>query len=334
VRALISTTVGGPESLSIGTLPDVHPAVGELDVRVLACGLNFPDFLMIRDEYQERVERPFAPGSEIAGVIERVGDKVTGWKPGDRIVAVVRHGGLAERAIVPASAAFALPTDNSAIEGAGLLLTYATAYHALVDRGRLKQGQSLLVLGAAGGVGLAAIQIGKALGAEVIAAVSNSHKADAASAAGADHVIIYPADLLDRGASKELAGQFKTALQDQGADVVFDPVGGDYCEPALRCMAWAGRYLVVGFAGGIPRVPLNLLLLKGCDLRGVFWGSFADQDPELNRRNVEKLFGWWRKGVIRPRIDRVWPLEQGGEAIAWLAARRAIGKVVVQVSDS
>ncbi len=329
MKALVSTTPGGPDTLQLLDIPIGEPGKGELRVRVEACGINYPDVLIIEDLYQFKPQRPFAPGSEIAGTIEAVGEGVEGWRPGDRIMAVIGHGGLAEQVIVPAVRAVRLPEGRDPAEGAALLMTYATSYHALVDRGQLKAGETLLVLGAAGGVGLAAIEIGKALGATVVAAVSDEEKAAAARAAGADRTMIYGRAPFDKPASKALAEAFKAAVGRDGAHVIYDPVGGDYAEPALRSIAWEGRYLVVGFPAGIPKLPLNLTLLKACDVRGVFWGAFAMRAPDREAGNVAQLLAWWEEGKIHPRIDRRWPLAQGGDAIAWLAGRRAIGKVIV-----
>ncbi len=332
MKALLSRAPGGPETLELGELPDRAPAPGELRVRVLACGINYPDVLIIEDKYQFKPARPFAPGSEIAGVVEAVGDGVQGWAPGDRMLAVIGHGGLAESVHVPAQRAVPLPDGRDPVAGAALLMTYATTIHALVDRGNLQAGETLLVLGAAGGVGLAAIEIGKALGATVVAAVSSEEKAEAAKAAGADRTLVYGRAPFDKDASKQLADAFKQAVGKDGAHVIYDPVGGDYAEPALRSIAWEGRYLVVGFPAGIPKLPLNLTLLKSCDVRGVFWGAFAMREPVRDRANVEQLMAWWAKGKINPRIDRTYPLAEGGEAIARLAARAVIGKVVVTVA--
>ena len=331
MKALVSTAVGGPETLSLLDLPVPAPAAHELGVRVLACGINYPDVLIIEDKYQFKPQRPFAPGSEISGVVEAVGADVQGWAVGDRLIAVTGHGGLAEQMVLEAERAFKLPDGRDPAEGAALLMTYATTIHALIDRGTLRPGETLLVLGAAGGVGLAAIEIGKALGARVVAAVSSEEKAAAAREAGADATLIYGRAPFTPEQSKALAQAFKEAVGEGGADVIYDPVGGDYCEPALRSIAWEGRYLVVGFPAGIPKLPLNLTLLKSCDVRGVFWGAFARREPERNRANVAQLFDWWEKGQISPRIDRSWPLAEGGDAIQWLADRKAVGKVVVTV---
>ena len=331
MKALLSKAPGGPETLEIAELPDPAPAPGQVVVAVRACSINYPDVLIIEDRYQFKPPRPFAPGGEIAGVVEAVGEGVAGWTPGDRVIAVIGHGGLAEKVAVPAAQLHRLPQGRDFAEGAALLLTYATTIHALADRGRLAEGQTLLVLGAAGGVGLAAVELGKAMGARVIGAVSSEVKAAAVRAAGADEVIVYPRGPFDRDGSKALAEQFKAAVGPKGADVIYDPVGGDYAEPALRSIAWEGRYLVVGFPSGIPRLPLNLTLLKSCDVCGVFWGAFAARDPKANAAHVERLFALWAEGRIAPRVTQRFPLEQGGEAIAALTTREAIGKVVVEL---
>ncbi|HET9509565.1 MAG TPA: NADPH:quinone oxidoreductase family protein [Sphingomonas sp.] len=332
MKALLSEAIGGPETLKLSDLPEPSAAAGQVVVAVKACAINYPDVLIIEDRYQFKPQRPFAPGGEIAGVIDSVGEGVTGWAVGDRVVAVIGHGGLAEQVVVPAGALYRLPEGRAFAEGAALLLTYATTIHALLDRGRLQAGQSLLVLGAAGGVGLAAIELGKAYGARVVAAVSSEEKAAAARAAGADETIVYGRAPFDKDQSKALAEHFKAAGGRQGFDVIFDPVGGDYAEPALRSIAWEGRYLVVGFPAGIPKLPLNLTLLKSCDVCGVFWGAFAARDPQANAAHVATLFELWAAGKISPRVTERFAFPDGGQAIAKMAARGAIGKLVVDVA--
>jgi NADPH:quinone reductase-like Zn-dependent oxidoreductase len=329
MKALLSTAPGGPETLQLTELPSPSPAVGQLLVRVKACAINYPDVLIIEDKYQFKPPRPFAPGGEIAGVVEEVGEGVSGWSAGDRVIAMIGHGGLSEKVLVDAERALPLPPERSFEEGSALILTYATSIHALLDRGRLADGQTLLVLGAAGGVGLAAVELGKAFGARVVAAVSSEEKAEAARVAGADAVLVYPRGPFDKEQSKALAQQFKDAVGGEGAHVVYDPVGGDYAEPALRSIAWEGRYLVVGFPAGIPKLPLNLTLLKSCDVCGVFWGAFAARDPKANADHIRTLFRLWNEGRIAPKVSRTWPLGEAGEAIAHMAARKAIGKLVV-----
>lgn len=329
MRTLLSVAPGGPETLRIEEVPDPVPGTGDLLVRVRACSINYPDALIIEDKYQLKPPRPFAPGSEIAGEVIGLGEGVVDWAPGDRVIAALGYGGLAEKALVPAARAFRLPPERSFEEGSALLLTYATATHALADRGRLEAGQTLLVLGGGGGVGIAAVEIGKAMGACVIAAASSEEKAAAARAAGADQTLVYPAGPFDRDGLKQLSQLFKEAVGSAGADVIFDPVGGDYSEAALRSIAWEGRFLVVGFPAGIARLPLNLTLLKSCDVCGVFWGAFAAREPARNAAHVEQLFRWWAQGRISPKISARFPLERAGEAIAALAERRAVGKLVV-----
>jgi NADPH:quinone reductase-like Zn-dependent oxidoreductase len=329
MKALLSRTPGGPETLELTDLPDPEPGPGQLLVRVKACAINYPDVLIIEDKYQFKPPRPFAPGGEIAGIVDAVGEGVSGWSAGDRLIAMIGHGGLAGKVVVQAATALPLPEGRSFEEGSALILTYATSIHALLDRGGLKSGETLLVLGAAGGVGLAAVELGKAYGARVVAAVSSEEKAEVARAAGADATMVYPQGPFDKDGSKALAGQFKDAVGGAGADVIYDPVGGDYAEPALRAIAWEGRYLVVGFPAGIPKLPLNLTLLKSCDIRGVFWGAFAARDPQANAAHIRTLFRLWDEGRIAPKVSATWPLDRGGEAIAHMAARKAVGKLVV-----
>jgi NADPH2:quinone reductase len=329
MKALLSREPGGPDTLELVEMADPVPGAGQLLVRVKACAINYPDVLMIEDKYQFKPPRPFAPGGEIAGIVERVGEDVTGWAEGDRLIAMLGHGGLADKVLVPAATALSLPANRSFDEGSALILTYATSIHALLDRGRLREGETLLVLGAAGGVGLAAVELGKAYGARVIAAVSSGEKAEAARAAGADDAIVYPRGPFDKDGVRALAQQFKAAVGPNGADLIYDPVGGDYTEAALRAIGWEGRLLVVGFPAGIPRLPLNLTLLKSCDVRGVFWGAFAAREPKANAAHIQALFRLWDEGKIAPNVSRIWPLERGAEAIAHMAARQAVGKLVV-----
>ncbi|HVQ10164.1 MAG TPA: NADPH:quinone oxidoreductase family protein [Allosphingosinicella sp.] len=329
MKALLSRAPGGPETLELAELPDPVAGPGQLLVDVKACAINYPDVLIIEDKYQFRPERPFAPGGEIAGTVAAVGEGVSGWSAGDRVIAMLGHGGLAEKLVIPAAMAVPLPEGRSFEEGSALILTYATTIHALLDRGRLKEGETLLVLGAAGGVGLAAVELGKAYGARVIAAVSSEEKAAAARQAGADEATVYPRGPFDKEGAKALSQLFKAAVGPNGADLIYDPVGGDYTEAALRAIAWEGRLLVIGFPAGIPKLPLNLTLLKSCDVRGVFWGAFAGRDPKANAAHIRTLFRLWDAGKIAPRVSRTWPLAQGGEAIAHIAARQAVGKLVV-----
>ncbi|OJU15387.1 MAG: NADPH:quinone oxidoreductase [Sphingomonas sp. 66-10] len=330
---MLSTAIGGPETLTIGELPEPTPKPGEVVVAVKACAVNYPDVLVIEDKYQFKPPRPFAPGGEASGVVISVGEGVSAFKPGDRVMGNSGMGAMAERVAFREAALYPLPAERSFEEGASMLLTYGTTIHALVDRGHIKAGDSLLVLGAAGGVGLAAVELGKALGARVVGAVSSEEKAQAVRDAGADDVLIYGRGPFSKEESKALADAFKAKAGPDGFNLVYDAVGGDYAEPALRSIAWEGRYLVIGFPAGIPRLPLNLTLLKSCDVCGVFWGAFAARDPQANRANIARLFELWAAGKIAPKVTGVFPLEQGGEAIARLGRRDAIGKLVVRVAE-
>ena len=332
MKALLSKDVGGPETLVLEDVAEPTPGPGQILVAIKACSVNYPDVLIIEDKYQFKPSRPFSPGSEVSGVVEAVGEGVTAFKPGDRVLgATGSSGGMAEKTVLNAATAYPLPEERSFAEGAALILTYGTSIHALVDRGHLKAGETLLVLGAAGGVGLAAVELGVAYGARVVAAVSSEEKAAAARAAGAHDVVIYGRAPFDKEQSKALADAFKKAVGPNGADVIYDAVGGDYADPAIRCIAWEGRYLVVGFPAGIPRLPLNLTLLKSCDVCGVFWGAFTMRDPDANRAHIAELFRLWKDGKISPRVTETFPLAQGGDAIAKMARREAIGKLVVTV---
>lgn len=333
MKALLSREVGGPETLTIGELPDPVAKPGEVVVAIKACALNYPDVIIIEDKYQFKPPRPFAPGGEIAGVVESVGEGVTALKPGDRVLGMTGWNGMAEKIAVEQRRLFPLPEGKSFEQGASLLMTYGTSIHALLDRGHLKAGDTLLILGAAGGIGLSAIELGKAFGARVVAAVSSEEKAAAAKTAGADETVVYGRAPFDKDQSKTLAEQFKAAVGPEGAQVIYDPVGGDYAEPALRSIGWEGRYLVVGFPAGIPKLPLNLTLLKSCDVCGVFWGAFAARDPKANAAHVEHLFRLWDEGKINPHVSETFALEDGGKAIARLAGRSAIGKLVVKIAD-
>lgn len=331
MKALRTHAAGGPETLTLDDLPDPVPGKGEVLVRVHACSINFPDTLMIRDLYQFRPERPYAPGSELAGTIEALGEGVSGWSVGDRVIAMIGNGGLAEKVVAPVSRLFGLPEGVDFATGASLLMTYGTTIHGLKDRGHIKAGDTVLVLGAAGGVGLSAVELAKAFGARVIAAVSNEEKAQVAREAGADDVVIYGRAPFDKAQSKALAEQFKAACGPNGADIVYDIVGGDYSEPALRAIAWEGRLLVVGFPAGIAKLPLNLTLLKSCDVCGVFWGAWTAREPAAFKAEVDELFALLKAGKINPRISQRFTLDQGRDAIATLENRQAMGKVVVEM---
>ena len=322
MKALVCKAWGLPETLVVEDFPDPVAGPGQAVVRVHAAGVNFPDALIIQNKYQFTPTLPFVPGSECAGVVESVGDGVGQVKPGDRVIALVGSGAFAEKVPVAAAALTLLPAGVDFAIGAAFLLAYGTAYHALADRGALRQGETLLVLGASGGVGLAAIEIGKALGARVIAAASTEEKRRICREHGADEAIDYTAADLKSTLAALTAGQ--------GVDVVFDPVGGAFTEAALRNCAWRGRHLVIGFANGdIPRVPANLLLLKGCSLVGVFWGRYVKSEPAAWARDLATLFQWLREGRLRPYIAGRYSLERGAEALSALLARRASGKLVI-----
>jgi NADPH2:quinone reductase len=331
MKALLSKAPGGPETLVLEEVADPAPRAREVLIRVAACGVNFPDSLVIEDKYQIRPPRPFAPGGEVAGVIETVGAEVSRFRVGQRVVALPGSGGMAEKIAVNEARVAPIPDAMPFDEAAALLFTYGTTYHALKDRAHLEPGQSLLVLGAAGGVGSAAVELGKAMGARVIAAASTPDKVDLAKSWGADSGVVYPSGPFDKDGSRKLADLFKSACGESGADVIYDSVGGDYSEAALRAIAWEGRFLVVGFPAGIARIPLNLALLKGCDIVGVFWGDFARRDPAANAANNAELIELYAQGKIKPRVSAHFPLARGGEAIALLAGRGALGKVVVTV---
>ena len=333
MRALLSKAPGGPDTLEIGELPDPVAKPGEVIVAVKACAINYPDVLVIEDKYQFKPTRPFAPGGEVSGVVESVGEGVTEWKPGDRVMGNTGMGGLVEKLAMKADNIYAVPDERSFEEGAAMLLTYGTTIHALVDRGHIAAGDTMLVLGAAGGVGLAAVELGKAFGARVIGAVSSEEKAKVVREAGADDVIVYGRAPFSKDESKALADAFKEKAGKDGYQLIYDAVGGDYAEPALRSIGWEGRYLVIGFPAGIPKIPLNLTLLKSCDVCGVFWGAYAAREPVKNRASIRHLFELWGEGKISPRVTEVFPFERGGDAIAKMASRGAIGKLVVRVAE-
>lgn len=329
MRIVLSEVAGGPETLVLREVPEPVAGSGEVVVAVHACSVNFPDALMVAGQYQFKPPRPFAPGLEVAGEIKSVGPDVTDLRPGDRVIALLSYGGMAERVATAAANCRRMPEGMSYAHGASFLATYGTAYHALEQRGCLRPGETLLVLGAGGGMGLACVELGRAMGARVIAAASSQEKVDLAMSLGASAGVIYPAAADDLESRKRLAGLFKEVAGDGGVDVVCDNVGGPYSEAALRSVAWGGRFLVIGFPAGIPAIPLNLPLLKGCQIVGVLYGLFAQKEPEANQANVERLMALYSAGKIRPHVSASYPLEQAGEAIAALVNRTAQGKVVV-----
>ncbi len=315
---------GPPESLVVEDVADPAPGDRQVVVDVKACAVNFPDVLIIQNLYQFKPPLPFSPGAEIAGVVSSVGSAVDGVQVGDRIFASTGWGGLAEKIAVDAGSLIPIPDGIDFAAASSFLYAYGTSHYALKDRGHLRPGETLVVLGAAGGVGLAAVELGALMGGMVIAAASSDEKLELCREYGASATINY--------ATEDLKLRIRELTGGAGADVVYDPVGGPYSEPALRSTAWDGRFLVIGFAAGdIPAIPLNLTLLKGCEIVGVFWGAFVGRDPEQHRRNVEELIGWWRTGRLRPHVSSTYPLERAGEAIRELADRKAKGKVVVTV---
>ena len=322
MRALLCKEFGPVPGLQVAEVPDPVAGDGQVLVRVEAAGLNYPDGLMVQGKYQVRPPLPFVPGMELAGVVDAVGKGVDAFAPGDPVMATTGTGAFAERCAVPVEQVLPRPASLPADVAAAALLTYGTTLHALEDRARLRPGETLLVLGAAGGVGIAAVQLGKAMGARVIAAASSDAKLQVCKANGADETINY--------ASEDLRTRIKAITQGRGVDVVYDPVGGPYSEPALRDMAWNGRYLVVGFAAGeIPKIPLNLALLKGCSIVGVFWGAFTRNEAERNRRNNDELMQLYLQGKVTPHIHATYPLERAAEALNEVLNKRVSGKVVL-----
>jgi len=325
MKAVLCKQFGPPESLVVEELPSPRAGAGEVVVTVKAASVNFPDVLIIQNKYQFKPPLPFSPGSELAGVVKEVGPGVTTVRPGDRVIAFTTYGAFAEEVKTEAARLLPLPAGMDFVAGAAFLLTYGTSEHALRDRGTLKSGETLLVLGAAGGVGLAAIEIGKALGARVIACASSEEKLAVCREHGADIGINYATD--------ELRERIKVVTEGRGVDVVYDAVGGPYSEPAFRSLAWRGRLLVVGFAAGeIPKLPLNLALLKGASVVGVFWGDFARREPKAFAESVSQLALWYGEGKLRPHVSQTMPLERAAEAIKLLASRQAKGKIVLTMA--
>jgi NADPH2:quinone reductase len=323
MKALVATRPSTPDDLTIADLPDPEAGPGQAVVRVEAVALNFFDLLIIAGKYQYKPDFPFSPGAEFAGTVERLGPGVTGFKPGDRVIGYGGWGAARERIAVPAARLILMPAGVDANRAAGLIVVYGTSYYALKQRAGLKPGETLAVLGASGGVGLAAVELGKIMGARVIACASSDDKLDFAREHGADEGLNY-ADTDLRDGLRKLGG-------DHGIDVVYDPIGDKYAEPALRSLAWYGRYLVVGFAAGqIPKLPLNLVLLKSCDVRGVFWGSWTEREPEAHRANIADLLRWCAEGGISAHVHAAYPLAEGARALKDIANRKVMGKVVLR----
>jgi NADPH2:quinone reductase len=331
MKALLSKAVGGPETLVLEDVPSSSPAAGAVLVGVKAVGVNYPDVLIIEDKYQFKPPRPFAPGGEVSGIVKAVGEGVSAVKVGDRVLGTSGWGGMAEEIQLDAARLSVLPSAMPFDEAAAFVMTYGTSYYALKNRGRARPGESLLVLGAAGGVGLAAVQLGKAMGLHVIGAVSSREKLELVLEHGAESGFVYERGPFDKDGQKKLGEQFKQACGANGPDLIYDGVGGDYAEAALRAIAWQGRFLVIGFPSGIPKLPLNLALLKSCDIVGVFWGAAVARDPKGHEENLRELLALYAEGKIKPYISARFPLERAAEAIAHLASRKAMGKVVVTV---
>ncbi|MBL0163776.1 MAG: NADPH:quinone oxidoreductase family protein [Xanthomonadales bacterium] len=325
MKAIICENWGTPSSLQLRDMPSPQPGPRQVLVRVRVAAVNFPDALIVAGKYQVRPEFPFSPGGELSGEIIALGSEVRHLAVGNKVIGLASHGAYAQEALVDASHIMPLPANisDADLELAGsFMLTYGTSLHALKDRAEAKAGETLLVLGAGGGVGLAAVEIGKLMGLRVIAAASSQEKRDAALALGADEVIDY--------SSEVLRDRIKSLTEGKGVDIVYDPVGGEFAEPALRSVGWRGRYLVVGFAAGdIPKIPINLLLLKGSSLVGVFWGEFVRREPTLNATNMGQLFAWLNQGKIHPLISKRYPLSQAPAALDALLARKVVGKLVI-----
>jgi NADPH:quinone reductase len=323
MKAILCTRFGGPDDLELADLPDPQPGAGEVVVAIKAAALNFFDTLIIAGKYQMKPAFPFSPAAEFAGVVDRVGAGVLAFRPGDRVAGSMGYGAARERVVVAASRLVRMPDGLDFDRAAGLLITYGTTLHGLKDRAQLKEGETLAVLGASGGVGLAAVEIGKLTGARVIACASSDDKLALARTYGADATVNY--------ASEDLKDALRRLTDGRGPDVIYDPVGGPYSEPALRAIGWEGRFLVVGFAAGdIPKLPLNLVLLKNCDVRGVFWGAWAEREPDAHRANIAQLMNWCSEGKLAVHIHHVYPLAQTAEALKAIAGRSVMGKVILR----
>lgn len=330
MKAMLSTAPGGPDTLTLKDLPTPAPGKGQVRIAIEAAGVNFPDTLIICDLYQMKPPRPFAPGGEVAGTIEAVGEGVD-MAVGTRVMALTVYGGYASHICIPAKQAIPIPDAMPMTDAAAFVFTYGTSYYALHDMGQIDAGQTVLILGAAGGIGASAIEIAKAAGARVIAAISSEDKADFCRSLGADETLIYSPEMTERAAQKELSAQIKSLTGVRGADIVVDAVGGGYAEPALRAMAWKGRYLVIGFPAGIPAIPLNLPLLKNCSIVGVFWGAFVQAEPARFQQHLSEMFDLYAQGKLRPRISATLPLAEAEKALQMIETRTAKGKIVLTI---
>lgn len=326
MKAIRCNSYGPPSSLTLEVIAELKPGKKEVLVRVRACGINFPDTLIIQGLYQFKPELPFTPGSDVAGVVKAIGEDVKHLKVGDEVFGFVAHGAMAEEVLVPVNACFPKPKQMEFPVAASFMMAYGTSFYALKDRAKLQKGETLLVLGASGGVGLAAVELGKLMGAHVIAAASSDEKLELCKHYGADETINY--------SKEDLKSAIKALTKNKGVDVIYDPIGGSYSEAAFRGMAWNGRYLVVGFASGkIPKLPLNLPLLKGASVVGVFWGGFAMGQPKENMQNTMTLMQWYAEGKLKPHIDKIYSLEDAPKALEAMMQRKVKGKLVVRVAD-
>ena len=334
MKAVQCEKFGPPSELVVRDVPVPDMNSGEVLIRVETAAVNFPDLLVIRNQYQFKPPLPFAPGSECVGEIVRVGDEVENLKTGDRVIALCLVGAYQEYTTVEARKCIQLPSSIASSVAACLGVAYGTTIHALRDRANLTAGESLLVTGASGGVGLAAVEIGSAMGARVIAAASSEEKLELCREYGADDGLVYPAGSLQRDEQRQLSGRIKELTDGRGVDVIYDPVGGDYAEPCIRALNWNGRYLVIGFAAGsIPSIPMNLALLKGVSLVGVFWGEFLNREADANRTNFEQLFGWIEQGRINPHIEAEYALTEVPAALERLESRQVRGKIIINVAE-
>ncbi|TMD25813.1 MAG: NADPH:quinone oxidoreductase family protein [Chloroflexi bacterium] len=326
MKAVLCKEYGPPESLVIEDIPSPRPGKGQVVITVKACGVNFPDTLIIEGKYQFKPALPFSPGGEVSGIVKELGEGVNTVKVGDRVIAFTGWGGFAEEVVTEAAKLIPIPGDIDFATAASFTLVFGTAHHALKDRAHIKPGETLLVLGAAGGVGLASVELGKLMGARVIAAASSDEKLEVCKQHGADDVINYT--------NEDLRERVKTLTGGNGVDVIVDPLGGNYSEPALRSIAWNGRFLVIGFAAGdIPRIPLNLTLLKGCSIVGVFWGSFTEHEPRHNQENLQELLTWLTEGKLKPHISATYPLGHAADALNDVLNRKVKGKVVLLTGE-
>jgi NADPH2:quinone reductase len=330
MRAVLCKEFGPPEKLVIEDVPSPEAGKGQVVIDVHAAAVNFPDVLIIQNKYQMKPPLPFSPGGEVAGVVRAVGEGVQNLKVGDRVIGSCGHGGYVEELALPERSCIPVPEEMDLETASAIVLTYGTSHYALKDRAHLKAGETLLVMGAAGGVGLAAVELGKAMGAKVIAAASTQEKLDICRQHGADETLLYPSGTLDRDQQRAFSDQIKELAGQDGVDVIYDPVGASYAEPALRAIAWEGRYLVIGFAAGdIPAIPLNLALLKSCQIVGVFWGAFTLRDPAHNQQNLREIMEMYKAGQVKPHISARYPLEQAADALNDMAQRRVTGKVIL-----